>query len=70
MGRKESSQECYDGRARKGAVTDVLKSAPRGYGEQFGKSLYGDGTKTQQASRPATVRAVETHPGILRAFEP
>jgi len=45
--------------ARKGAVTDVLKSALRGYGEQFGNSLYGDGTKTQQASRPATVEQLK-----------
>ena len=36
--------------ARKGAVTDVLKSALRGY---------GDGTKTQQASRPATVEQLK-----------
>ena len=45
--------------ARKGAVPDVLKSALRGYGEQFGNSLYGDGTKTQQASRPATVEQLK-----------
>src|SRR5258708_21058575 len=45
--------------ARKGAVTAVLKSALRGYGEQFGNSLYGDGTKTQQASRPATVEQLK-----------
>ena len=29
--------------AFKGAVTDALKRALRGYGEQFGNSLYGDG---------------------------
>ena len=28
--------------AFKGAVTDALKRALRGYGEQFGNSLYGD----------------------------
>lgn len=29
--------------AKKGAVTDALKRALRGYGNQFGNSLYGDG---------------------------
>ena len=45
--------------ARKGAVTDALKSALRGYGEQFGNSLYGDGMKAQQASRPVTVEQLK-----------
>ena len=37
----EETAEGYE-TAYKGAVTDALKRALRGYGEQFGNSLYGD----------------------------
>ena len=45
--------------ARKGAMTDGLKRCLRAYGEQFGNSSYGDGTKTQQVSRPATAEQLK-----------
>ncbi len=42
--------------AYKGAVTDALKRALRGYGEQFGNSLYGDGAPGDAA--PALRRTI------------
>ncbi|MCY4393125.1 MAG: Rad52/Rad22 family DNA repair protein [Chloroflexi bacterium] len=42
--------------AFKGAVTDALKRALRGYGEQFGNALYGDGAPGDAA--PALRRTI------------
>ena len=50
------TEETADGHetALKGAVTDGLKRALRGFGDRFGNGLYGD---QQAAERPGTPRA-------------
>ena len=58
MGFHAVTEETVEGHetAFKGCVTDALKRALRGYGEQFGNALYGDGAPGDVA--PALRRTI------------
>ena len=53
------TEDTFDGHdtAMKGAVTDGLKRAFRGFGEQFGNSFYGDDPQVGSTPRPERVAA-------------
>ena len=57
LGAHPVADDTFDGHetAMKGAVTDGIKRAFRGFGEQFGNSFYGDEPQATAAPRPERV---------------
>ena len=65
------AEETADGHdtAYKGAVTDALKRALRSFGDQFGNSLYGDGSNTTTDSLTPSLRQTLLDLGVTQGFD-